>query len=135
METTRYSLLTPKERARLVLNSAFANNVEKYVQEYKKRRESRTLDVENTLTENLDSASPMQSDVLSGTTSSMEDAETNLQWHPSDFYVSILNYSLGFGTVLGFPRLCYKHGGGKLRGQCPGSDVFIRLMDVTYCIF
>ncbi|XP_028392282.1 sodium- and chloride-dependent transporter XTRP3A-like isoform X1 [Dendronephthya gigantea] len=109
METTKYTLLTPKERARLVLNSAFANNVEKYVNACNKTRETPS-DVDETLTDAQDSNSPLQSDVLSGAASSTEEA--SLQWYPSDFYVSMLNYSLGFGTVLGFPRLCYKHGGG-----------------------
>ena len=111
METTKYSLLTPKERVRLVLNSAFANNVQKYVQASTKKRDLPVSDaVENT--ETRDPASPMPSDVLGGATSSTE--ETSLQWNPSDFYVSMLNFSLGFGTVLGFPRMCYKHGGGMV---------------------
>lgn len=114
MEKTKYSLLTPKERARVVLNAAFANNVEKYVKAYNKARESPT-DVEETLTDTRDSTSPLQSDVLSGAASSAEEPSL-LQWHPSDFYVSMLNYSLGFGTFLSFPRLCYKHGGGKKMG-------------------
>ena len=113
MEPTRYTLLTPKERARLVLNSAFANNVEKYVQAFNKKHEARA-DADETLTENQESISSPQSDVTSGVISSGEGANDSVQWHPSDFYVSMLNFSLGFGTVLGFPRLCYKHGGGKM---------------------
>lgn len=113
METARYTLLTPKERARLVLNSAFEKNVEKYVQAYKKKHELRA-DADETLTENQESVSSPQSDITSGITSSREDANDSVQWHPSDFYVSMLNFSLGFGTVLGFPRLCYKHGGGEM---------------------
>ena len=96
-----------------MLNTAFANNVEKYVQAYTKKHELHADAVE-TLTENVESVNSPQSDVTSGLTSSVENPNT-LQWHPSDFYASMLNYSLGFGTVLGFPRLCYKHGGGRTR--------------------
>ena len=111
METTKYTLLTPKERVRLILNSAFANNVEKYVQASRRKPDPPVSEaVENM--ETGDSASPIPSDVSNGVTSSME--ETSLQWNPSDFYVSMLNFSLGFGTVLGFPRMCYKHGGGMV---------------------
>jgi hypothetical protein len=112
METTKYTLLTPKERVRLVLNSAFANNVQRYVQACTKSREAPASDVENT--EGEGSTSSMPSGVLSGVTSSVEGAQASSQWSPTDFYVSMLNFSLGFGTVLGFPRLCYKHGGGMV---------------------
>lgn len=110
METASYTLLTPKERARLVLNTAFANNVEKYVQAYKTKRDAEVAGMR-------DSSSPIQSDDLSGATPSTNDGETNdgetsSLWSPSAFYASMLNYSIGYGTVLGFPRMCYKHGGG-----------------------
>ena len=130
METAKYTLLTPKERVRLVLNSAFANNVQKYVQASKKKRDPPVGDaVENM--ESGDSASPMPSDVSSGVTSSTE--ETSLQWNPSDFYVSMLNFSLGFGTVLGFPRMCYKHGGGMRIYK--GSFVQCCTTLVLHCLF
>ena len=109
METTRYSLLTPKEKVRLVLNSAFATNFEKYVKACKTKRESQA---DEGKAENDNPDSPIQSDEVSAVESTVESSSVSLQWHPSEFYVSMLNFSLGYGTVLGFPRLCFKHGGG-----------------------
>lgn len=105
-----HSLLTPKERARLVINSAFTSNFNRLVNAHIKRRTSSTSGQGN-LTEDPE-ANIVQSDPTTADITSEE--VNNSQWHnSSDFYVSILNYSLGYGTVLGFPRLCYKHGGGQ----------------------
>lgn len=123
MDSTRYSLLTPKEGAKIALNSAFTHNIEKCMLAFKKKHEYACVVEESPNTgdpchpaihnEGTVSSSVEQASPISGT-----------HWHSSDFYVSMLNFSLGYGTVLGFPRLCYKHGGGKW-----GEFLFVKKID------
>lgn len=109
-----HSFLTPKERTKLIVNSAIAGSFNKLIHSHTKRIESISSESDHSTGDSCDnsvvptSTDPPSNDAITS------DVPNNSTWNnSSSFYVSMLNYSLGFGSVLTFPTLCYKHGGGE----------------------
>lgn len=109
-----HSFLTPKERARIVINSAIASSFNKLVDSHTKRFASISSECDHLMGDLCDTSAVETPTGHSSNDATSEVVDTTTWNNSSDFYVSMLNFSLGFGSVLTFPKLCYKHGGGEL---------------------